>query len=75
MNWSSLPPRQERQGPGMSPEMTPELETVLPRQLRATANVLSMLTGFATYDALAGAGHSQKDIVAIIARLARCAVG
>jgi hypothetical protein len=36
--------------------------------------VLSLLTGFATYDALARAGHSQKETIAIIARLARCAV-
>ena len=43
-------------------------------QLNAAASVLSMLTGFATYDALASAGHSQKEIVAIIARLTRCAV-
>jgi AcrR family transcriptional regulator len=43
-------------------------------QLNAATSVLSMLTGFATYDALANAGHSQKEIVAIIARLTRCAV-
>jgi AcrR family transcriptional regulator len=35
-----------------------------------TADVLAMLTGFATYDALAVAGHRQAEIIAIIARLA-----
>lgn len=44
------------------------------QQLNAATTVLSMLTGFATYDALASAGHSQKEIIAIIARLAHCAV-
>ncbi len=44
------------------------------QQFNAATTVLSMLTGFATYDALASAGHSQKEIVAIIARLAHCAV-
>jgi AcrR family transcriptional regulator len=44
------------------------------QQLNTAATALSMLTGFATYDALASAGHSQKEIIAIIARLARCAV-
>jgi AcrR family transcriptional regulator len=43
-------------------------------QLDVTADLLSMLTGFATYDALAGDGHSQKEIIANVARLARCAV-
>jgi AcrR family transcriptional regulator len=41
--------------------------------LRATADVLAMLTGFAPYDALANAGHSDQEIIAIIARLARLA--
>ncbi len=44
------------------------------QQFNAAATALSMLTGFATYDALASAGHSKKEIIAIIARLARCAV-
>ena len=44
------------------------------QQLHAASTVLSLLTGFATYDALASAGHSQKETIAIIARLARCAV-
>jgi AcrR family transcriptional regulator len=39
-------------------------------QLGTTADVLSMLTSFATYDALASAGHSQEEIIAIVARLA-----
>lgn len=44
------------------------------QQFNAAATALSMLTGFATYDALASAGHSKKEIIAIIARLARCAM-
>lgn len=44
------------------------------QQFHAATTVLSLLTGFATYDALARAGHSQKETIAIIARLARCAV-
>jgi AcrR family transcriptional regulator len=43
-------------------------------QFSATTNMLSMLTSFETYDALASAGHGEKDIIAIITRLARCAV-
>jgi AcrR family transcriptional regulator len=38
-------------------------------QLNVTADVVAMLTGLATYDALAAAGHSQEEIIAIIARL------
>jgi hypothetical protein len=40
----------------------------------AAANVLSALTGFETYDALAMAGHSQDEIIALITALARFAV-
>jgi AcrR family transcriptional regulator len=43
-------------------------------QFSATTNMLSMLTSFETYDARASAGHGEKDIIAIITRLARCAV-
>ncbi len=39
----------------------------------AAADVIAMLTGFATYDALAKAGHPEEEIIAIIARLARFA--
>jgi AcrR family transcriptional regulator len=42
-------------------------------QLNAAAAVIAMLTGFATYDALASAGHGEKDIVATISRLVRFA--
>jgi AcrR family transcriptional regulator len=35
----------------------------------ATADVIATLTGFATYDALATAGHTDKEIIATIARL------
>ncbi len=38
-------------------------------QFAATADVIAALTGFATYDALANAGHSDKEIVAMVARL------
>ncbi|HKV80622.1 MAG TPA: TetR/AcrR family transcriptional regulator [Candidatus Sulfotelmatobacter sp.] len=44
------------------------------QQLTTATTVVSMLTGFATYDALASAGHSQKETIAIIARMARCAL-
>jgi hypothetical protein len=42
-------------------------------RLSAAADVIAMLTGFATYDALASAGHRQDEIVAIVTRLARFA--
>jgi AcrR family transcriptional regulator len=54
--------------------VTAERKKFTQQQLNAAATALSMLTGFATYDALASPGHSQKEIIAIIARLARCAV-
>ena len=38
-------------------------------RLRVTADIIAMLTGFATYDALAAAGHAHNMIVAIIAGL------
>ena len=38
-------------------------------QLNAAADVITVLTGFATYDALATAGHSERQIIATIARL------
>jgi AcrR family transcriptional regulator len=44
------------------------------KQFNRTADVIAMLTGFATYDALASAGHSEQEIIAIIARLARVTV-
>ena len=39
-----------------------------------TADILSMLTSFECYDALARAGHSQEAIVATITRVARAVV-
>jgi len=39
----------------------------------ATVDVIAMLTGFATYDALALAGHGEKEIIAMITRLAHSA--
>jgi hypothetical protein len=44
-------------------------------QLNATSDVIAMLTGSATYDVLATAGHSPKEIIAIIARLVHFAAG
>jgi AcrR family transcriptional regulator len=38
-------------------------------QLSAAADVITVLTGFATYDALATAGHSEREIITTIARL------
>jgi len=43
-------------------------------QQNLTADVLSMLTSFESYDALARAGHSQEEIVATITRIARAIV-
>ncbi len=43
-------------------------------QRNLTADVLSMLTSFETYDALARAGHSQGAIIATLTRIARAAV-
>ena len=42
---------------------------------RAAAEVLGMLTGFETYDALARAGQTKAQIEATLTRLARCAIG
>jgi AcrR family transcriptional regulator len=44
-------------------------------RFRATADVLAILTGFATYDALAAAGYADNKIVAIIAGLVRGSLG
>ncbi|MGC2477699.1 MAG: helix-turn-helix domain-containing protein [Candidatus Sulfotelmatobacter sp.] len=43
-------------------------------QLNLTADVLSMLTSFESYDALARAGHSQKVIIATLTHMARIAI-
>lgn len=43
-------------------------------QQNLAADVLSMLTSFASYDALATAGHNQETIVATLTRMARAAV-
>jgi AcrR family transcriptional regulator len=37
--------------------------------LTKTADVIALLTGFETYNALAAAGHCEKEIIAIITRL------
>lgn len=43
-------------------------------QQNLTADVLSMLTSFESYDALARAGHSQGAILATLTRMARAAI-
>jgi len=50
-------------------------KTFTEEQLGTTADVLSMLTSFATYDALASAGHSQEEIIATLVRLVHLALG
>lgn len=49
-------------------------KTLTEEQLSSTADVLSMLASFATYDALATAGHSQEEIITIVTGLAHFAV-
>lgn len=49
-------------------------KTFTKEQLSSTADVLSMLAGFATYDALARAGLGQDEIITIVTRLAHFAV-
>ena len=44
-------------------------------ELNMGADVLSMLTGFETYDPLARAGHTDKEIIEIVIKLARVATG
>jgi AcrR family transcriptional regulator len=48
--------------------------TFTEEQLSSTADVLSMLASFATYDALASARHRQKEIITIVTGLAHFAV-
>lgn len=43
-------------------------------RLTIVADVLSTLAGFATYDALAKAGHGRDDIIAMITQLCRRAI-
>jgi len=47
---------------------------VTAEQQNTAADILSMLTSFESYDALARAGHSQEAIVATITRIARAVV-
>ena len=44
-------------------------------QFSSMADVLAMLTGFAAYDALAGAGHSPQEIAGILSGLAHFSMG
>src|SRR5262249_61001118 len=53
--------------PGRSHEGLPDKSAI------AVANVLSALTSFETYDALATAGHSRDEIIAMITALAKSA--
>jgi AcrR family transcriptional regulator len=43
-------------------------------QFKNRVDVIAMLTGFATYDSLASAGHREQEIIDVIARLARATV-
>jgi hypothetical protein len=43
-------------------------------QQNTAANILSMLSSFESYDALARAGHSQEAIIAMITRIARTVI-
>ena len=43
-------------------------------QFKNRVDVIAMLTGFATYDALASTGHSEKEIIDVVARLVRVTV-
>ena len=45
-----------------------------PEQQNLTADVLSMLTSFESYDALARTGHNQGAIIATLTRMARAAI-
>jgi AcrR family transcriptional regulator len=51
--------------------MAARKKTRAEEKLNATADMIAMLTGFATYDALANAGRSAEEIIAMIARLVR----
>jgi len=42
---------------------------------RTAADVVGMLTSFETYDALAGAGQTEEEIVSTLTRLVHCATG
>ncbi|HJS98846.1 MAG TPA: TetR/AcrR family transcriptional regulator [Terriglobales bacterium] len=44
-------------------------------QFSSMADVMAMLTGFASYDALAGAGHSPQEITATLSGLAHFSMG
>lgn len=44
-------------------------------RVKATADAIAMLAGFATYDALATAGQSDQQIITMVARLAHLAAG
>jgi AcrR family transcriptional regulator len=48
---------------------------LISEELNLAVDVLSMLTGFETYDALARAGHGDKEIIEIVIKLARVASG
>jgi hypothetical protein len=49
-------------------------KTLSAEQQNLTADILSMLTSFESYDALAKAGHSQAAILAALTRMARAAI-
>lgn len=49
-------------------------KTLTQEKQNLAADVLTMLTSFESYDALAGAGHNRATIIATLIRLARFAV-
>jgi AcrR family transcriptional regulator len=54
---------------------TRERNVLTEEEFNSLADVLAMLTGFASYDALAGAGHSPEEIAATLIGLAHFATG
>ena len=54
---------------------TAERNVLAEEEFNSLADVLAMLTGFASYDALAGAGHSAEQITATLIGLAHFATG
>ncbi|HJT69056.1 MAG TPA: helix-turn-helix domain-containing protein [Terriglobales bacterium] len=52
-----------------------QLDPAKSEQQSVAADLLSMLTGFETYDALAQAGHTDVAITEVVIRLSRAAIG
>jgi AcrR family transcriptional regulator len=52
-----------------------QLDPAKSEQQSVAADLLSMLTGFETYDALARAGHTDVAITEVVIKLSRAAIG